>query len=162
MKIEIERKFLVKGDSWRNISEGLFYRQGYLSLIKERIVRVRTIGHKGFLTIKGLTRGISRPEFEYEIPLEEAEDMLEHLCERPLIEKYRYRIEYNGVAWEIDEFLGENAGLILAEAELDDEKALLSFPEWIGREVSHDQRYCNASLVKMPYKYWGQSQCTGD
>jgi len=155
MNMEIERKFLVEGDSWRNISKGLFYRQGYLSLIKENIVRVRTVGQKGFLTIKGPARGISRPEYEYEIPLEEAEVMLEHLCERPIIEKYRHRIEYDNIIWEVDEFLGENAGLILAEVELKDEKDMLSLPEWIGREVSYDQRYFNANLVKKPYKYWG-------
>ncbi|HOP46068.1 MAG TPA: CYTH domain-containing protein [Desulfobacteraceae bacterium] len=160
--MEIERKFLVEGDSWRITSKGLFYRQGYLSLIKERIVRVRTVGQKGFLTIKGPARGISRLEYEYEIPLEEAEGMLEHLCERPIIEKYRHRIEYDGIIWEVDEFLGENAGLILAEVELEDEKDMPSLPEWIGREVSYDQRYFNANLVKVPYKYWGHISNAGD
>ena len=162
MNMEIERKFLVEGDSWRITSKGLFYRQGYLSLIKERIVRVRTVGQKGFLTIKGPARGISRLEYEYEIPLEEAEVMLEHLCERPIIEKYRHRIEYDGIIWEVDEFLGENAGLILAEVELEDEKDMPSLPEWIGREVSYDQRYFNANLVKVPYKYWGHISNAGD
>ncbi|HPJ66850.1 MAG TPA: CYTH domain-containing protein [Desulfobacteraceae bacterium] len=162
MNMEIERKFLVEGDSWRITSKGLFYRQGYLSLIKERIVRVRTVGQKGFLTIKGPARGISRLEYEYEIPLEEAEGMLEHLCERPIIEKYRHRIEYDGIIWEVDEFLGENAGLILAEVELEDEKDMPSLPEWIGREVSYDQRYFNANLVKVPYKYWGHISNAGD
>ncbi|MBN1276929.1 MAG: CYTH domain-containing protein [Deltaproteobacteria bacterium] len=154
MNMEIERKFLIKGDSWRNTAKGLFCRQGYLSLIREKIVRIRTIGHKGFLTIKGPSKGISRPEYEYEIPFDDAEEMLEKLCERPLIEKYRYRIEFNGLIWEVDEFFGENSGLILAEVELESENDSLPFPEWIGREVSHDQRYSNASLVKFPYRDW--------
>src|SRR3974390_2054500 len=101
---EIERKFLVKGDSWRGQAEGKRYRQGYLSTVKERTVRVRTAGNKGYLTVKGITVGAARSEYEYEIPLGDANEMLDRLCERPLVEKTRYRIPQGDVAWEIDEF----------------------------------------------------------
>ena len=154
MPVEIERKFLVKGDSWRNPASGLFYRQGYISLSPERIVRVRTIGNKGFLTIKGVTKGFSRAEYEYEIPLHDANEMLDQLCERPLIEKNRYKIEYKGLVWEVDDFLGDNQGLILAEVELIDENQEVALPGWIGKEVTGDPRYYNASLVKCPFNKW--------
>jgi len=154
MIMEIERKFLVKGDSWRESAVGLFYRQGYLALSQERVVRVRTTGGRGFLTIKGATKGISRPEYEYEIPVQDANEMLENLCERPLIEKKRYKIMHKGLIWEIDEFMAENRGLILAEVELSDENQEISAPEWIGEEVSEDSRYYNACLVKHPYNKW--------
>ncbi len=119
MAKEIERKYLIHEDrSWRDVA-GIVYRQGYLSTVKERTVRVRTIGQKGYLTIKGVTVGATRLEFEYEIPVAEADEMLDGLCERPLIEKTRRKIEHDGLIWEIDEFFGENAGLILAEVELE-------------------------------------------
>lgn len=152
MGVEIERKFLVKGDSWRQLATGSFYCQGYLSLTRERVVRVRTAGDRGFLTVKGVTKGISRLEYEYEIPLQDAKDMLDHLCERPLIEKHRYRVEFEGLVWEIDEFMGDNQGLILAEVELAEEDQIISLPEWIGKEVSRDPKYHNAGLVKHPYQ----------
>src|SRR5580692_9224986 len=114
---EIERKFLVKTESWRRPKDGVRYRQGYLSTVKERTVRVRTAGNKGFITVKGITVGASRSEYEYEIPLTDANEMLERLCERPLIEKTRYRIPQGDVVWEVDEFEGENAGLTTAEVE---------------------------------------------
>ena len=151
---EIERKFLVKTDSWRGQDQGKRYRQGYLSTVKERTVRVRTAGEKGFLTIKGVTVGASRPEYEYESPASDANQILDQLCQQPLIEKTRYRISYAGLVWEVDEFEGENRGLITAEVELKDEKQVVSFPEWVGREVTADPRYFNANLVAKPFTTW--------
>ena len=140
MSKEIERKFLVNGNAWRTLAQGVLYRQGYLSSAKERTVRVRTAGEKGFLTVKGITNGVTRSEFEYEIPFADADKMLSGLAEKPLI--------------EIDEFLGENAGLIVAEIELPDEDAPFGRPDWLGREVSNDPRYFNSNLVRHPFSQW--------
>jgi len=150
---EIERKFTVKGDAWRSLAKGTHYRQGYLSSVKERTVRVRTIEDRGFLTIKGLTSGVTRLEFEYDIPVKDAEGLL-GLCERPLIEKSRYKINFQGLTWEVDEFYGENQGLILAEVELESEDQPFEKPEWIDQEVSSDPRYFNSNLIKHPYTQW--------
>ena len=149
---EIERKFLLKEGAWRN-QISMKYRQGYLSSAKERIVRVRTIDDKGYLTIKGITVGASRMEFEYEIPLQDANTLLD-ICEKPLIEKKRYRVEEDGFIWEIDEFLGENRGLIVAEVELESEDQVLPKPDWIEKEVTGDPRYFNSNLIKNPYTKW--------
>ena len=154
MGIEIERKFLLKDDSWRSLSSGRIYYQGYLSTTKEHIVRVRIIGNKGFLTIKRFISRRLRMEFEYEIPFEDAREMLDEVCEKPLIEKKRYRIEHQGMVWEIDEFLGANQGLILAEVELEQENQFVEKPEWIGAEVTEDPRYLNINLVKHPFSKW--------
>ena len=154
MATEIELKFLVKGDSWRHGVSGTRYRQGYLSIVKERTVRVRTAGDKGFITVKGINTGPSRTEYEYEIPLSDANEMLDRLCERPLIEKTRYRIASGELTWEVDEFEGENQGLIVAEVELRDEKQTISPQEWIGRNVTGDPRYFNSNLVKHPFCRW--------
>ena len=154
MPQEIERKFLVEGDAWRALAEGVHYRQGYLSTVKERTVRVRTIGSRGFLTIKGLTRGVTRREYEYEIPVEDAVELLNELCLEPLIDKHRYTIEHEGLVWEVDEFHGVNEGLILAEVELASEGQQLSLPDWIGREVSDDPGYYNANLIANPFTTW--------
>lgn len=154
MGIEIERKFLIKSDSWRYEARGLRYLQGYLSRDKERTIRVRTIGDKGFLTIKGISRGLVRTEYEYEIPYDDAREMLRELCEEPLIDKQRYRISYRDLIWEVDEFSGENQGLIFAEVELDDENQSLLKPPWIGKEVTGDPRYFNSNLVKHPFSKW--------
>ena len=151
---EIERKFLVKGDSWRTLAKGTTYRQGYLNSIKERTVRIRTVGGKAFLTIKGLTVGATRMEYEYEIPMADCNTMLDALAERPLIEKKRYKVEFGGLIWEIDEFFGENAGLIVAEVELKSEDQAFKKPDWAGDEVTDDPRYFNANLVKHPYSRW--------
>ena len=151
---EIERKFLVKGEEWKAAAKGIVYRQGYLSSIKERVVRVRTIEDKGFLTIKGITKGVSRSEFEYEISVEDADTMLDDICEKPLIEKKRYKIPVGGLVFEVDEFFGENAGLIVAEVELADEKQKIELPPWIGAEVSGDPRYFNSNLIKHPFTKW--------
>lgn len=150
---EIERKFLVKGDGWRG-AEGTMYRQGYLSTVKERTVRVRVAGDAGYLTVKGLSEGATRTEFEYEIPLRDAEAMLDHLCERPLIEKRRHKIDYAGVTWEVDVFFGANEGLVLAEVELESEEQTVDCPPWVGQEVTDDPRYFNANLVQHPYREW--------
>jgi len=154
MGTEIERKFLVKGDSWRQGATGTVYRQGYLSTVKERTVRERTVGDVGWLTIKGLTRGATRTEFEYAVPLADATQMLNELCEQPLIEKTRYRIPHAGLVWEVDEFAGVNEGLIVAEVELSSEDQQVELPAWVDAEVSGDPRYFNANLVAHPYSRW--------
>jgi CYTH domain-containing protein len=154
MSIEIERKFLVKGDQWRNKGKGTLYRQGYLSTDIERSVRVRIIGQKGYLTIKGKTINATRTEFEYEISFEDATEMLGNLCQRPLIEKNRYILKENDLVWEIDEFWGDNEGLIIAEVELVDVDKEIRLPEWIGEEVTDDPAYYNVNLIKNPYKNW--------
>lgn len=151
---EIERKFLIKRELWQPQNQGLEIRQGYLSLDPERTVRVRTKGAKGYLTIKGKNQGISRTELEYEIPYEEACQMLEELCLRPLVEKTRYLEQYGQQLWEIDIFAGDNEGLAVAEAELPSEDTALALPIWIDREVSGEARYYNSSLIKLPYKNW--------
>ena len=151
---EIERKFVVEGEGWRALAEGVRYRQGYLSTVKERTVRVRTIADRAYLTIKGVSEGIARAEFEYEIPLDEANVLLDDLCERPLIEKDRYKIPFGDHTWEVDEFFGDNAGLIMAEVELESENAAYEKPGWAGREVSHDARYFNANLIANLYRNW--------
>ena len=154
MAKEIERKFLVIGNDWRSLAKGTHYRQGYLNSIKERTVRIRTIDDKAFLTIKGPTVGVTRQEFEYEIPYTECVEMLEHLAEQPIIEKIRYKIAIDELVWEIDEFLGVNKGLIVAEVELQNENQEFIKPEWIGEEVSGDPRYFNSNLVNHPYTSW--------
>jgi len=154
MPQEIERKFLVKGEDWRVAGTGIPYRQGYLSTALERTVRVRVIRDKGYLTIKGVTVGATRVEYEYEIPAGEASEMLDNLCERPLIEKTRYRLEHHGLTWEVDEFEGDNAGLIVAEVELDEEDQAVMLPDWVGKEVTGERRYYNASLIADPYTSW--------
>lgn len=154
MPTEIERKFLVKNDSWRKLAPGTFYRQGYICSEKGKTVRIRIIGEQGYLTIKGPSVNITREEFEYPIPLEDAQGMLDNLCDRPLIEKIRYKINYGGLVWEVDEFSGENQGLIVAEVELNQANQAITLPEWIGSEVSHDPRYFNSNLAKHPYSKW--------
>ncbi len=151
---EIEKKFLITNEDWRGLAEGIHYSQGYLSIEKDRTVRVRTIRKKGFLTIKGPTTGETRLEFEYEIPLEDAREMLRELCHKPVIEKTRYKIPFDGFTWEIDEFTGENQGLVFAEIELKYEGEVFSRPHWIGKEVTDDPRYYNANLINSPYKNW--------
>jgi CYTH domain-containing protein len=154
MAVEIEKKFLLTGADWKKLAPGTTYRQGYLSTVKERTVRVRTIAEKGFLTIKGISVGATRLEYEYEIPLEDANSLLDELCEKPLIEKNRYKIEFSGFTWEVDEFFGENDGLVVAEIELESEDQSFDKPEWVGAEVTGDARYFNSNLIKEPYSQW--------
>lgn len=153
MGTEIERKYLVKGDAWRAVSP-VHTLQGYLNLDKERTVRVRIQDEKeGFLTIKGVTVGTKRLEYEYSIPAEHARAMLE-LCEGQLIEKNRYVIDANGLKWEVDEFLGDNTGLVVAEVELESEDVVVHKADWVGDEVSKDPRYFNSNLVAQPFNTW--------
>ncbi len=152
MGAEIERKFLVD-PAWRARDAGTLYRQGYLSSVKERVVRVRVAGSKGKLTVKGITTGVTRAEFEYDIPLADAEQMLA-LCEQPLIEKRRHVENHGGLAWEIDVFEGANAGLVIAELELPSEDAPFERPPWLREEVSGDDRYYNNNLIAKPFTSW--------
>jgi len=154
MPKEIERKFLLKNDTWRQGASGTRYRQGYLSTEKQRAVRIRTVGEQGYLTIKGESVGAARSEYEYSIPLDHANEMLDQLCLRPIIEKTRYKIPFGGLTWEVDEFEGENTGLIVAEVELENEKQTPQLPPWIGEEVTDDPRYYNANLIANPYSRW--------
>jgi adenylate cyclase len=154
MEVEIERKFLVSGDGWRSEGEGVLFRQGYLSTVAERSVRVRLKGDRAFLTIKGRSQGLARMEFEYEIPTGDAVTLLDELCQQPIIEKTRTCIRRGDVVWEVDEFHGVNDGLVLAEVELAAEDQQVELPVWIGEEVSDDPRYFNANLIANPYSTW--------
>ena len=153
MGMEIERKFLLSNDDWRPLGIPVHYAQGYLVADGERTVRVRVAGTSAFLTIKGKSQGFSRSEFEYEIPVDEALDMLK-LCTIPIIEKYRTKVLFEDKIWEIDEFEGENKGLIMAEIELKSEDETFVVPPWIGQEVTGDIRYFNSNLAKNPFKNW--------
>ena len=154
MAIEIERKFLVRDSSWKEGVVGKVYHQGYLSREKESTVRVRRVEEKAFLTIKGAGDGLSRPEYEYEIPLSDGQELLETLCEQPLIEKIRYLVHYAGMVWEVDEFLGENSGLVVAEIELSSPAQSFEKPPWLGVEVTGEPRYYNACLCGKPFCTW--------
>jgi len=153
---EIERKFLVTGDQWRAGSKPIRTCQGYLPSGNDTTVRVRVQDERAWLTIKGKTEGLSRLEYEYGIPVSDAEEILARLCQRPYIEKNRYLVNYAGMKWEVDEFLQENAGLIVAEVELSSEEEQVELPPWVGEEVSHDPRYRNINLMKHPYSQWGR------
>ena len=153
MGIEIERKYLVKGTEWKNLAPGKRYCQGYIATVGKQTVRVRIAGEEGYITIKGPSVNFARPEFEYQIPVADAEEMLNTLCDRPLIEKIRYKIPYQNFIWEVDEFLGENQGLIIAEVELETKDQVVSLPDWIDKQVS-DRKYFNSNLVKHPYSQW--------
>jgi CYTH domain-containing protein len=154
MKIEIERKFLVRNEDWRVGSKGILYRQGYLCTDPGRTVRVRLGGDTAILAIKGAGDGIARPEFEYPIPVDEATTLLDHLCLQPLVDKYRYLVSFAGLTWEIDEFLGVNAGLVVAEVELTHADQAVPLPPWVGVEVTGDPRYYNAWLARHPFSTW--------
>jgi len=155
MGLEIERKFLLKNDDWKLlVKEEISIKQGYLNAEKERTVRVRVYSERGFLTIKGKNENLTRKEFEYEIPLEEAEQIL-LLSENPLIEKTRFIVQHQNNTWEIDVFEGVNKGLTVAEIELESEREKFDIPEWIGKEVSTDKKYYNANLISNPFEGWG-------
>lgn len=157
MGVEIERKFLIAGGGLTEVSrlyaEGVQYAQGYLSRATGRTVRVRIAGAEAFLTVKGPVTGISRAEFEYEIPINDARQML-MLCDGPVVEKIRRRIPHCGHVWEVDEFMGENEGLTVAEVELATADESVEIPSWIGKEVSGDPRYYNSNLTVHPYRLW--------
>ncbi|MCR9251131.1 MAG: CYTH domain-containing protein [bacterium] len=155
MATEIERKYLVKNDRWKQfVSKEFIIKQGYLNTDPSRTVRVRLKGEDAYITIKGPSENnISRAEFEYNIPWDDALGLLK-MCHRPVIEKIRYEVNYNEITFEVDVFEGDNAGLILAEVELVDEAQVVELPGWIGEEVSDDERYYNSYLSKIPYKSW--------
>ncbi|MCW8918850.1 MAG: CYTH domain-containing protein [Gammaproteobacteria bacterium] len=155
MATEIERKFLLRNDSWRDGADaGTRFRQGYLIGSERASVRVRIEGARANLNIKSATLGIRRQEYEYPIPLADAEALLDTLCEQPQIEKTRYHVPFGNHLWEVDVFAGANAGLVVAEVELTDEEEAFALPPWAGEEVSHDTRYYNVCLVKHPYSEW--------
>jgi len=155
MSVEIERKFLVEGDTWRSqVASESHIMQGYLASSPEVTVRVRVKGNQAFLTIKGESRGVARSEYEYPIPVVDAEEMLRDLAVLPPIDKVRHRIPLGGHVWELDVFAGENAGLVMAEIELSSEDEDFDLPDWAGQEVSDDQRYFNVNLAKNPYRRW--------
>lgn len=155
MATEIERKFLLVSDAWRQlVVRAETFRQGYLSNNPRASVRVRIANDTATLNIKGMTIGLQRPEYEYTIPLAEAAELLDQLCERPLIEKTRHFVEFGGNLWEIDEFHGDNAGLVVAEVELDSPDQVIMMPAWVGKDVSHVERYYNVRLTQYPYNRW--------
>jgi len=155
MAKEIERKFLVCNDDWRQDREGTLIRQGYLAMDDRMAIRVRVAGRKATLNIKSVQEDlVNRDEYEYPIPLEDAQAMLEHLCQRRLVEKRRYTFACEGMTWEVDEFAGANTGLVLAEIELDSADQAFTKPGWLGREVSHDPRFLNSNLSVHPYATW--------
>ena len=156
MGIEIERKFLVRGEAWRQAcgkGQGRHLCQAYLNRDPGRTVRVRIDGEQGFLTIKGRSVGATRSEFEYAIPLGDAQALLA-LADGPLVEKLRHRVPMGDLVWEIDEFLGSNAGLVVAEIELPSEAHPFEHPDWLGEEVTQDPRYFNSALAARPYASW--------
>lgn len=155
MATEIERKFTVINDSWqKSVQDTRHYRQGYFGGGGKASFRIRIDGDKANLNIKSATLGVQRSEYEYSVPLTEANELLDQLCERPIIEKTRHFVVFGGNMWEIDVFEGDNAGLIVAEIELGSADQQFALPPWAGAEVSHDPRYYNVSLVKHPYKLW--------
>ncbi len=155
MPLEIEHKFLVLNDSWRSdVDKTTFYKQGYLSSTKQNSIRVRVSDKQAWINIKSAVIGTHRLEYEYEIPIPEAIEILDQLCHKPLIEKKRHFVHYKQHTWEIDEFLGENEGLVVAEIELSSLDEQYEKPSWLGIEVTHDLRYYNNSLCKKPYKKW--------
>jgi adenylate cyclase len=155
MPTEIERKFLVRSENWKDQSDsGIRYQQGYLCENGPGSVRIRIEGEKANINIKSATLDMVRMEYEYEIPLQDAEEMLEQMCIKPLIEKTRYHLQYGVHTWEIDVFEGDNQGLVVAEIELEAKDETFELPPWIGEEVTQDKRYYNVCLVKHPYKVW--------
>ncbi|TXH68782.1 MAG: CYTH domain-containing protein [Thiothrix sp.] len=161
MALEIEHKFLLISDEWRGlVKRSEVFRQGYLSNNPAASVRVRIANDQASLNIKGMTIGTHRPEYEYSIPLQDAAELLEQLCARPIIEKTRHFVDFAGKTWEIDEFAGENLGLIVAEVELETIGESFQRPAWAGIDVSGIERYYNVSLLKYPYQQWTEAEKT--
>jgi adenylate cyclase len=154
MALEIERKYLIDLEKVGKLENGNRIKQGYMATNKNAVVRVRIKNNKGYLTIKGPNIGISRLEFEYQIPLDDANEMLDKLCKKPVIDKTRYIINHDKHIWEIDIFYGDNEGLVVAEVELEDENEFINLPSWIKEEVTTDDRYFNSNLMNHPYKDW--------
>lgn len=151
---EIERKFLVTGDGWRDGATAERLRQGYLCHGDTATFRVRVANDRACLTIKGPTAGLTRTEDEYPMDVMEAEALLEHVCESGIVDKTRHRLRHADHTWEIDEYHGDNEGLVVAEVELSAEDEDVALPDWVGDEVSHDPRYRNSSLAQLPYRDW--------
>lgn len=156
--MEIERKFLVKDQAYKANGVGRLLKQAYLYADSQKSVRIRLDNGIAFLTVKGPRAGAGRPEFEYEIPFADAEEIIATLCEKPSIEKHRYTLDYAGLTWEIDEFHGDNEGLVVAEVELESENQTLDKPAWIGREVTDDPRFLNSNLFQNPYQQWKETK----
>ena len=155
MAVEIERKFLLKNDSWKkSVTHSINIRQGYLAPLSKSSIRVRVEGENANLNIKSATLGIRRTEYEYAIPLEDALEMLNKLCLEPQINKTRHHVQINHHTWEIDEFYDDNQGLLVAEIELESEDEPFEKPKWLGEEVTDDTRYYNVNLIKHPFKDW--------
>lgn len=155
MATEIEHKFLLRDERWRSLVErSARIRQGYLMSDARCSVRVRVADSQGFLNLKSGTLGIQRSEYEYPIPLADAEEILDTLCEKPLLEKTRHYLWFGEHLWEIDEFVGDNAGLIVAEVELSRVDEVFARPDWLGEDISHDIRYYNSQLARHPYQTW--------
>lgn len=155
MNIEIEHKYSVKPELWQQVvpRNSVEVKQAYLYSDPQKTVRVRVMGLQGFITIKGKTESASRPEFEYEIPVAEAEELIKLFCFR-IIEKTRHYVDHNGHLWEVDQFYGENEGLFIAEIELDSVDETYDLPVWIDKDITADKRYSNSMLAEKPYKYW--------
>ncbi len=153
MPLEIERKFLTSGDGWRELVESrALLRQGYLANTARSSIRVRVAAEEAWLSVKAMTPGLARAEYEYPVPASEAAEMLDSLCERPFVEKWRHRVPWTGgLVWEIDEFLGDNAGLVVAEIELDQVDQAFERPAWLGVEVTDDLRFYNFRLARTPW-----------
>ncbi len=155
MALEIEHKFLVNNNDWKEqVSHSVYYKQGYLHSDEQRSIRIRISDEEAWLNIKSATIGSSRQEYEYSIPLNEADEMLNTLCHKPLIEKKRYFVPIKQHVWEVDVFDGDNSGLIVAEIELSQINENFFRPNWLGLEVTEDIRYYNNSLCVNPYKLW--------
>ena len=154
MNLEIEHKFLVNSFAYRSLAEPVYYRQGYLAAMPDKIIRVRTVAEKGYITIKSRISTLTRKEFEFEIPAMDAAQMLDELCIGPLIEKMRYKVDFEGYTWEVDEFLGDNAGLVIAEIEVTSESETFPIPAWVDREVTGQPQYLNSNLSKHPFNTW--------
>ncbi len=164
MGVEIERKFLVVGETWRPPAAGTEIRQGYICAGRERSVRVRIAGETAFLTLKQARSGtcISRGEYEYAIPVDDAREMLASMCDGRRVEKTRHRMVVAGRDWVVDEFVGDNAGLVVAEVELDREDEAFALPDWAGREVTTEPRYFNVNLIDRPFCRWAAWEKRGE
>jgi|TARA_B110000467_G_scaffold58485_1_gene53418 adenylate cyclase len=158
MATEIERKFKVTTDEYKQLAKPLYCKQGYFNTPNEPLVRVRIMGEKAYLTLKGKNKGISRLEFEYEIPVIDAQELLSNFCSTPFIEKNRFIISIEDTTWEVDEFLGDNLGLVIAEVEISSEDANFQKPSWVGPEVSDETKYYNYKLVNHPYSKWNETK----
>lgn len=163
MAIEIERKFLIKNNAWcEQVSKQVDFQQAYLANNEQSSVRIRIEGSDANINIKSMTLGRSRSEFEYSIPLEDAQELISTLCAKPIVSKTRYWVYYADKCWEIDVFKGENHGLIVAEIELDTEDEVFEYPVWLGKEVTHLERYYNMCLRTYPYSQWTDSERKGN